>query len=196
MFNFNGATYSADATSSITLPQSVIGGYAFKPNSRWTLVADYEWTQWNVFQSQNIAIQESAPNRLALLTGNGSNVSTTVRDWHNVSAVGAGTNFKLNNAWQFRGGYAYYERTTPTQTFVPDVPDSAVHLVTLGFSRSWERLVFDFAFNGFFYADRNVTNTVGNNVGASINGTYTNFTPAISMSLTYKFGNLDSPRIP
>ncbi len=188
-FNFAGPNYSADATTSIILPASAILGYAFKPTDRWTLLADYEWTQWNSFQKQDIAINETDPTRLTFLTGDPTNnVSTIQRNWHNVSAFGVGANFKANETWQWRGGYAYFEKTAPNDTFLPDVPDAAVHLLTAGLSRSWDSLILDCAFQGFFYVNRAVNNTVGNALGASVNGTYKTFTPAVAINATYKFG--------
>jgi long-chain fatty acid transport protein len=188
-FNFAGANYSADATSSFILPQSVIGGYAYNPNKAWTLLLDYEWTQWNVFQDQRVAVQETDPNRLGLITGNSNtNVVVTPRHWHNVSAVGGGANYKWNDSWQFRGGYAFFEKTVPNDTFTPDVPDASVHFITLGLSRTWERFILDFAFDAFIYTNRDVSNTVGQASGASINGTYKTFSPAAILSLTYKIG--------
>ena len=188
-FNFSGSNYTAAATTDVILPANAIVGYTYKPAKRWTLLLDYEWTQWNTFQSENIAINETDPSRLAFLTGDpASNVSSTQRQWHNVSAVGGGANFKLNDAWQLRGGYAYYEKTVPNDTFSPDVPDATVHLLTAGFSRSWNSLILDCAFQGYFYVNRDVDNTVGNAEGGSVNGTYKTFIPSIGLNLTYKFG--------
>lgn len=185
---FGGANYSATATSSVILPASILAGYAFKPTEKWTLLADYEWTQWNVFQSQSVAVNETDPTRRAVLTGDpSSNVTTQPRNWHNVSAFGVGANFKQNDAWQWRGGYAYFQKTVPNDTFSPDVPDATNHLLTAGFSWSWESIILDFAFNAYIYPSRSVNNTVGNNVGASVNGTYKTFAPAIALNLTYKF---------
>jgi long-chain fatty acid transport protein len=188
-YNFARPTYSADATSSVILPASVLAGYAFKPNSQWTLLADYEWTQWNVFQNQSVAIHETDPNRLAFLTGSPTNnVSTIPRNWRNVSAVGLGANFKQNDHWQWRGGYSFFQRTVPSDTFTPDIPDSADHVITTGFSRTWESIILDCAMNLNIYANRTITNTVGNTVGASVNGTYKTIIPIVALNLTYKFG--------
>jgi len=188
-FNFATSNYSADATTSIILPASAILGYAYKPTDQWTLLADYEWTQWNTFQNQDIAINESDPGRLAFLTGDPTNnVSSVQRHWHNVSAGGVGANFMANKAWQLRGGYAYFEKTAPNDTFSPDIPDASIHLLALGLSRSWDSVVLDFAFHGYFYVNRTVNNTVGNTSGATVNGTYKNFTPVLGLNATYKFG--------
>jgi len=188
-YNFNGTNYAAKATTDVILPANAILGYQFKATDRWSFLADYEWTQWNTFQSENIAIDESNPNRLTFLTGNpSSNVTTIPRNWHNVSSIGAGTNFKLNDAWQLRGGYAYFEKTAPNDTVSPDIPDSSIHMISAGFTRSWDSLILDFAFQAYIYVDRDVNNTVGNAVGGSVNGTYKTFVPVLGLNLTYKFG--------
>jgi long-chain fatty acid transport protein len=194
-YNFAGSEYEADAKSSFVLPQSVTLGYAFKANEKWTFLADYEWTQWNVFQSQDVAINEtdnsggfSTAGRLGLLTGNGTNETHVERRWHNVSSFGLGANFKPNETWQWRGGYAFFEKTVPNDTFSPDIPDASLHMLSAGLSHAWESIILDFAFNGYFYVTRSINNTVGNSVGASVNGDYSTFVPALTMNLTYKFG--------
>ena len=194
LFNFASANYTAVAHSSVILPASILGGYAFKPTDQWTLLLDYEWTQWNVFQNQDVAFDESdnsgglsGAGRLGLLTGGtgpNANVSRTVRQWHNVSAVGGGVNYKINEAWQVRGGYAYYEKAVPNDTFSPDVPDASNHLFTAGCSRTWDSFVVDFAFNAYYYVNRSVNDNVGS---GAVNGTYKTFVPALALNLTYKF---------
>ena len=174
LLGLSSSEYSADATSSIILPASFLAGYAFRANSQWTLLADYELTGWNSFQSQDVAY--------------GGTVSSTPRNWHNASAVGVGANYKQNDTWQWRGGYAFFQKTVPNDTFSPDVPDSPVHLLTAGFSRTWVSWVLDFAVNTYIYPSRSVNNTVGNSVGASVNGSYHTIAPALALNLTYKFG--------
>lgn len=186
-FNFAAADYATDATSSFILPQSVLGGYSYHPNDQWTFLVDYEWTQWNVFQDQNVAVSETDPSRLALITGNGSQQTTIARQWHNVSAFGGGVNYKINDGWQVRGGYAYYEKTVPNDTFSPDIPDASNHLISAGVTRTMGSFVIDGAFTAFIYAHRDVNNTVGNAQGGSVNGTYKDFIPGLALSLTYKF---------
>ena len=114
LFNFASANYTATAHSSVILPASILGGYAFKPTDQWTLLLDYEWTQWNVMQNQDVAFDETDPNRLTLLTGGtgpNANVNRTVRNWHNVSAVGGGANYKINDVWQESMSYVQQKRT-------------------------------------------------------------------------------------
>lgn len=190
-YGFDGPSYSADATTSIILPATAIVGYAFKPTPRWTLLADYEWTQWNTLQSEDIALNEQNPSRLALLTGNpNSNVVSISRHWHNVSAVGVGANYKPTAAWEWRGGYGFFEKTSPNDTASPDIPDAPIHLLTAGCSRHWTSWTVDAAFNAYFYIPRDVSNTVGNTVGGSVNGTYKTFVPSLVLDVTYTFDTL------
>lgn len=188
-YNFTADTYESDATSSFTLPQSVIAGYSFRPNDRWVINFDYEWTQWNVFQEQRVAFSETDPDRLAFLTNGGpANESITARQWRNVSSLATGLEYKISPEWQARGGYAYYQRTVPNDTYNPDIPDAAVHNVSVGLSRLWKSITIDAAFMAYIYDNRTITNTVGTSVGASVNGTYEAFIPGGSISLTYRFG--------
>ncbi len=186
-YNFPESSYSADAHTSVVLPASFLLGYAFHPDSRWTFLADYEWTQWSVYKNQDVTLSETDPNRLTLLTGNPAvNTVRTSKNWKDASTIGVGANYKVNDSFQWRGGYAFFEKTAPNNTFGPDVPDAAIHLLTAGLTQSWSSLVFDFAVNGWFYANRRVDNTVGNASGASVNGTYKTFVPAVAFNLTYR----------
>jgi long-chain fatty acid transport protein len=184
--NFNDSTYTTDATSSLTLPATILAGYAFQMNPKWTLLADYQWTQWNVFETQRVALSETDPQRLGFVNG-GSNEISTSRNWRNTSSIALGANYKHSDTWQWRTGYAFYQRTVPAQTFSPDVPDAAVHVLALGFSRTWGQFILDFAFNEFLVAKRDIENTVGNSVGASVNGTYRTLVPLFGLNATYKF---------
>ena len=93
---------------------------------------------------------------------------------------------KINDRWQVRGGYAYFEEIIPDQTFNPDIPDAAINLLTAGFTRSWSSVVFDFALNTWVFDSRSVNNTVGNAAGASVDGTYKVFVPSIAFNITYR----------
>jgi len=186
-YNFLGDSYKTDATSSVILPASMMAGYAFRWNSAWTFLADYEWTGWNSFQSQDISIEETDPFRRSFITGNpASNTTQIPRHWKNASAIAVGANYMANEAWQYRAGYSFFQKSSPNDTFSPDIPDSSIHLLAIGFSRTWRAVVVDFAFNEYIYARRSVNNTVGNSVGASINGDYTTFAPALALNVTYR----------
>jgi long-chain fatty acid transport protein len=186
-YDFSGGSYKTDATSSVVLPATLLAGYAFKWKERWTFLADYEWTGWNSFQSQDVSVQETDPSRLAFITGNpASNTFQVARHWKNTSSVGLGANYKASEKWQYRGGYAFFQNAVPDSTFSPDIPDSSIHTVTAGFSRLWKSIVFDFALNGYFYENRSVSNGVGNAVGASADGEYKTFVPALALSVTYR----------
>jgi long-chain fatty acid transport protein len=194
-YNFDGPNYSAGATTDFTLPAAVLFGYAFQATEKLKFLADYQWTQWNVFQSQDIAINETDSTggltglgRLGVLTGNGTNVTQTSRNWHNTNSFGLGANYMINDAWQVRGGYAYYEKTVPNDTFTPDVPDATNHLLSTGLTRTWESFVLNFAFGAFIYPSRSVSNSVGSAIGSSVNGSYHTFVPTFALDLTYKFG--------
>ena len=80
-------------------------------------------------------------------------------------------------------GYIYSENSSPEKNYNPIVPDSVLHLGSVGFGhhgQRWDWAVgYHFAYNGSREI-KNDSNPLGN-------GTYRTFNNAINISGTYKF---------
>lgn len=181
---FGGSSYETGVKAPFDFPQSILTGYAFKPNDKWIFEFDYEWVGWSENKETALDFSETDPGRRALL----NNGNPTPRSWKDSNNIGLGTNYKFNNVWEVRGGYWFFERVSPNRTFDPAIPENTRNTITLGGSANLSSVTVDLAYNAIFFRDRDVDNTVGSTSGSSVNGTYESFGQLVALNLTYKFG--------
>jgi long-chain fatty acid transport protein len=111
---FQGQLYDQNGSTTITTPDSVALGVAFRPLSCLTLDADVTWFGWQVFQS----IALTFPKTPALN-------SVEPKNWHHAWQGKIGAEWVIDEHWVVRAGLMYDETPSPTSTLQPDVPDSS-----------------------------------------------------------------------
>jgi len=180
---FGGTAYETNAKSSLNFPQSLLLGYAYKPTNKWTFEMDYEWVGWSSIDETKIDYSETNPSRLGILNTD----NPTPRSWQDSNNVGLGGNYKINDTWDVRGGYWYFERVVPNRTFDPSLPENTRNALTLGASLNLGPSTIDFAYNAIFFRDRNVDNSVGSSSSSSVDGKYETFSNLFAVNYTYRF---------
>ncbi len=194
---FGGTDYTTSAHTDLVLPSNVQFGYAFKPNDKWLFEADTAWYHWSEAKDLNVRYTETDPTRLAVLTnfGNGNPTPLTLRDaW----SFAAGTNYKVSEKWQVRGGFWYEPHAMPETTFSPAFMDLSRYSVSVGAGYALTQSVtIDAAYSAVFFHNRTINNTVQQNgtgipegaiPGVGINGTYKDFANLLALNVTYRFG--------
>ena len=182
---FGAPYYETKFTEKLTLPQSVVLGYSFKPTSRWTLNLDVEWMDWSSVKHEaaNWTDETNATRLSVLNTGN-----PAARDWHSVWSQAIGMEYAANDRLRLRGGYYHHNSPIPQDTWEPNLPDSNSHGFTTGFGYDVsQNLTLDFAYSALIFEQRKIDNTVGNDFGTDIDGQYKQFTNILLATLTYKF---------
>jgi len=186
---FGGSNYTADAETELILPENVQLGYSYKPTPKWQLEADAAWHHWS--QSQNLLVKykESNPFRLAALNKNNPTPLTQRDAW----SVATGANYKLNEHWQFRGGFWYEPWSVPESTFSPAYLDLSRYGLSVGSGYTLNKNVtVDVAYNAIFLHNREIHNSVGLDTAgfpsADISGTYKDFAESVALNVTYRFG--------
>ena len=184
-YSFTGPSYSTDIESKLTLPKSLVAGYAFRPNKKWIVEIDCEWTGWSSIQEDFVRYpNESNAGRLSLLNSG----NPAAKDWHDSMAYGIGAEYKATDKLALRCGYLYYQNPIPSANFETALPDSNRYCGTLGFGyKVNENLTFDVAYLGIVNADRNVTNDVAIANGADLDGKYEGYINIISVGFKYKY---------
>ncbi len=180
---FGGTSFETKVTEKLTLPQSVVLGYSFKPTNKWTFNVDVEWMDWSSIKQDalNWPDLDPAGNPFAVL----NNGNPSARDWKSVWSEAIGAEYAATDRLRLRGGYYRHSSPIPQRTFQPSLPDSASHGVTTGLGFDLNKAVtLDLAYSALFYENRTVT---GSEEGTSIDGTYKQFMNIASMTLTYKF---------
>lgn len=175
-------SYQTDVISKSTLPDSIVLGYSYKPDSKWTFNLDIEWMNWSLVNKEELAYPtETDLSRLALLnTGN-----PVSRDWISVFSGAFGVQYAVSERLRVRGGYYHHQSPVPNDTWEPNLPDAVSHGLTTGFGYDLSKsLTLDLAWSGIYYMPRDIDNAVNN---GDNNGTYKQWTNLMYMTMTYKF---------
>jgi long-chain fatty acid transport protein len=170
-----GSEMSLDASVEFKYPAMVKGGYAYKPNDKWTFEFDIDWLNWSNFDQ--IVIDLNAP---------GFSDITSVRDWDDSFIYAVGTQYNLNEKWALRAGYAFAETPVPEATFIPDIPRNDMNVLSVGAGYNGGKWRLDAAYTAIISEDRDIANAVGAPF-ASINGNYDSFMSVVGLSFTYAF---------
>lgn len=182
---FGGSSYSTDIESKLTLPQSVVMGYSFRPTEKWVFNFDVEWMDWSSVEHEKLDYpNETDATRLSVLNS-GNPVS---RDWRSVMSFAIGTEYALNDKWRLRGGYYHHEAPIDNTNWESNIPDADSHGITAGFGYDInESLTLDMAYSAFIYENRTIDNSVGSATGASVDGEYGQMMNIMLLTLNYVF---------
>jgi len=163
------------AKTTITLPQQLTAGLAFKPSDRLTVETGVRWEGWSDYKE--LAITTDLPIA-------GSNTIVEQKKWRDTWAANLGVRYQLNPKVALLGGYLWGEDAIPAETFEPGVPDSTSHLFCLGSEMQWERFRFAASY-GYQQLEKRDKN---NNVGLGLaNGSYESSLHLVGLSLGYQF---------
>lgn len=119
---YQGQLYDQPGSTSVTTPDSVVVGFAYKPLPCLTLDFDVTYFGWQVFP----AIVLTYPQTPALN-------STELKDWHHTWNYRIGAEYVIDEHWVVRGGIMLDPTPSPAATVQPDVPDSSRVNLAAGF---------------------------------------------------------------
>ncbi len=171
-------TWSASTT--VDFPDVWVAGYAFRPNARWTLEVDVDWTHWSGVDDVALVV-EGNPLFPGLVQPQGLK---------NTVAVKVGMQYLYSDGFALRCGYIYDENATPQATWRPGLPDTDLHFLNAGASWMWDHWTVDLALQAVYYKSRTIDNNVDLNetlTASSVDGKYSFLMPAASVGVTYRF---------
>jgi len=175
-FAFGGSEYKTNTTTELKFPQSVLLGYGFKPNDKWTVYADYEWVNWNVVTETKFNYEQNNPNLTQQIA----------RNWKNTNNLGIGTQWKVTPMVDLRGGFLTYESVVPSSTLESSIPDSSRWALTLGSGVHFGNTSVDLGYNAIFFKKRTIDNNAGN-ATSSMDGTYKTMINVFSLGFSQKW---------
>ncbi len=169
---------AADTKATVDFPQIITAGISFRPNPNWNIEFNVDYTDWNTLNTVNLE------GTSAIF---GINLPLQL-DWHESWFFELGITRKFEDGWFVSGGYFYSSETAPSQTFTPAIPDTALHVASLGVGHQGENWRWVVASQFIMGAKRDINNSQPNPfTGESANGKYQLIVPTLSVSITRKF---------
>ena len=168
---------SADAKTSLTIPDLHTLSIAYHVTSNWLLSAQLDRTNWTTFDK--IEIQNGAPISTAI-----GATSTTPENWKATIAIRLGTEWKMDKVSRLRAGYTYDPTPTNTADFSPRLPGNDRQLVSVGYGRDLsEDLTMDMAYMYVWLKDRTATTPTN----AAYHGVYKGTVNLFSAAISYRY---------
>jgi len=178
---FNTLLVTQAVSTTITNPEQVLLGVAYKPRKDWTLFGDYQFTRWGKrFYTLQIDFANSLLNRVLH------------ERYHNTNGFRVAAEWEKDAKWTLRGGYLYHQGAAPAETVTPLLPEGQRSEFTGGFTMKLRPdLTADVAYQYIRQNDRrgrtreplfNQAATTGMN-----NGVYDFFAHLFGVSLGYAF---------
>jgi len=161
----------ASGSTTITLPDSLTLGVAWKPSEKLTLEADAERTGWSSYDKLELRF---GPELAAF------NNKPDAKNWKDVWAYRVGAQFAVNPNMDLRAGYAFDNTPAPDSTVAAELPDADRHNFSLGSGLHNEHGSLDLAYMWVHWLDRTVAN-------AKEAGTFKSDAHIFAASVTYKF---------
>lgn len=132
-----GVNGEYDATSTMTLPNTLTLSGFWKINDKFGLSGLVRYTQWDVFDDF-IIVSEYGKTEIP-------------EKWKNVWTFSVGLDYYLNDNWTLRGGLSYDPTPVRNSEYrTARIPDSDRYWVTVGFSYKYENFVFDLGYSHLF----------------------------------------------
>lgn len=164
-------TASVPSSASIRFPQFAVAGVSFRPTKDWNFEFDIDWADWD--SVNQIVIDSGALGQ-----------TVWPLNYRSSFMYEFGVTRQLGKGYFASLGYFYSENSSPDQDFNPIIPDTALHLGSVGFGykgKHWDwTLAYQFGYN----AGREVT---GDTSFPSANGTYHVLNQAFNIAATFKF---------
>lgn len=157
---------SAKTSSKLDYPQIIIGGVSWRPNEKWNIEFNVDWADWK--SVDQLAIPPYAVETL---------------DWKSSFMYEFGVTRYFSKGYYASAGYFYSEASTSGKYFTPLVPDTDLHIGSLGVGHKGEHWTWAVATQiiaGGWREAENLQYPV-------VNGSYRLFTPTLSFSLGYNF---------
>ncbi|MEI9895664.1 MAG: outer membrane protein transport protein [Chthoniobacter sp.] len=162
-----GVATREDADAAIDFPQTITAGYSFRPTPDWNFEFDVDWADWG---SLNTATIHTTSGDLALPF-----------NWRSSFMYEFGITKQLSHGFHASCGYTYSQKSVPSGSFDPGVPDTNRHVFSVGFGQNYERFNWNVAYQFIYGPPRTISE------GTISDGTYRFDAHALSFSLGYKF---------
>jgi long-chain fatty acid transport protein len=165
---------NSDADVTLYLPETLSLSLAHDTSSKLTLMGDLTFTRWSRYDTLSVDFDNSLPT------------STEEKNWDDVWRASIGANYRLNNQWLLRAGYAYEDGPVPNDTRDPRVPDGDRNWFTIGTNyKPADNFSLDLAYAYIHIPD--VNSNLTDSMGHTLIGSYEDKTSYFSIQGNYQF---------
>lgn len=131
------------ARTDIEYPDQIAMGYAWQINDKWNAEINATWTNWDTFDDLTIRAESQT---ISSPWGYKPN-------W----VIGVGTSYVVNEKLTLHGGYLYGESVVPDAFLTPFVPESDLHVFSIGATYNHDNWSLTGAYLLGFREDRTVS---------------------------------------
>ncbi len=162
-------------TAPLTVPQNITFGFAYMPDSKVTVTADFQYVGWSTYNKLEVTATDF------VFDSKGTKVMSTDRNYENTFIARAGVEYKVSDNFSLRGGIYYDRNPVPDAYVEPTLPDADRIGLNIGFGgKITEKLGVDFAYLLINFAERKVTQSK-----FGFNGTYQNVAHLLGLNFSY-----------
>lgn len=180
-----GGNFETGANAKLDLPLNFTVAYAYKPTNKTTIATDFGYTRWSAHKRLYINADPVNAADDALLAAVGKND----KDYQDGFSLQIGGNHKFTDKFTLMAGGLYYWSVIPNDHYIPAVPDANSFGLSIGAGYAvTKNFSLEMAYFNRFYLRRRINNSISENVGGSVDGTYTSYLQELMLSFTYKFG--------
>jgi long-chain fatty acid transport protein len=172
-------TAPVGSRAEVKFPLSLSGGVSFRPTPKWNIEVAADWTDWTCVD--NLVIENA--NTLA-----GGADFTLPLKWRASWFYHFGLTRYFEKGYFASVGYYFSENTTSERHFSPYVPDTDVHVASIGAGYKGQRWHWALAAQLFMGMEREVNDHQTTSlIGETANGKYNLLAPAVTFSLGRRF---------
>ena len=155
-------------SAELDFPQFIMAGISYRPTTNWNVEVGVDWTDWDTLDT-------------VTFKGTAFGDVPFPLNWKSSYLAHFGVTRYLSNGYWVSAGYFFSQNSTSDRDFNPIVPDTDLHVASLGFGRKGES--WNWALSGQVIAGpaRQINN------GNSADGSYQFFNQAVNFSIGYHF---------
>ncbi len=106
------------ASTGFDYPQQLVVGVAYKPNDKWLIEANVQWSDWTSFDT--FVLKQASGDLVA------------PQNFQDTVFVGLGASNRLNSKTKLNFGYLFSTPAAPAETYNTFIPNADLHILSVG----------------------------------------------------------------
>jgi long-chain fatty acid transport protein len=165
-------TASTSTKARVPFPQIISAGISYRPTPKWNIEANIDYTDWNTLDTITL---DGTRNIFGFDL-------PLVLNWNESWFYEFGVTRQFDNGWFASAGYFYCTETASDELFTPAIPDTVLHVGSIGVGHKGERWSWAVAAQIIAGPAREITSSPN-----SPDGAYQLFIPTLSFSVNRRF---------